>query len=177
MKTGAIVPSSNKLARTITDVANLPSAKSIVEIGSGTGVFTQIILQRLPENAVFFALEINPTFVEETKKRCPDAIVYQDSVANISDYLKKHNINQCDCIISSVPIAGFRKKQQEQLLRTISNVLNPDGVFSTFTYLHSYLFPGGFFIRNFMKTMFKEPTKSKIIWRNFPPAFVYSYQK
>ncbi len=176
-KTGAIIPSSNRLARAIIESSNLHNARSVVEIGSGTGVFTQEIVRQISENTVFFALEINPKFVKETKKRCPDAIVYQDSVANIQKYLKKHHLNRCDCIISSLPLASFNRKQQELSLQAIFDVLHPDGIFSTFTYVHSQFLPGGIFTRNKLEEMFEKVRKKKIIWRNLPPASVYFCRK
>lgn len=177
IKTGAIIPSSERLAISIINTTNLHNARSVVEIGSGTGVFTQKIVGQISDDTIFFALEINPRFVKETKKRCPDVIVYQDSAANLQNYLKKHNLNRCDCIISSLPLASFNRKQQEQLLQTIFDALHPDGIFSTFTYVHSRFLPGGIFTRNKLEQMFETVRKTKIIWRNFPPASVYFCRK
>ena len=90
-KTGAIATSSNRLAELITESANLPKAKTVVELGSGTGAFTEKILKKINENTIFFSIELNPYFAKETKKRCPDAIVYNDSAENLREYLLKHN--------------------------------------------------------------------------------------
>lgn len=177
VKTGAIVPSSKKLAQLITDTSNISDARFIVEIGSGTGVFTEKIVQQISKDAIFFVLEVNSQFIEETKKRCPNAIVYQDSATHIRDYLKKHNIDKCDCIISSLPWAGFSKDQQAMLLQTVVDVLKPEGLFSTFAYAHTQFFPGGRIFRNRLIDKFKYVNKTKIIWKNLPPAFVYYCQK
>ena len=67
-KTGAVAPSSKELANLIADVANLDSVSTLIEFGPGTGVITEEIMQRISEDTTFFALEINPKFVELTKK-------------------------------------------------------------------------------------------------------------
>ena len=53
--TGAIVKSSEELAELITESVNLKKAKVIVELGSGTGVFTKKILEkkRKIQNSLF----------------------------------------------------------------------------------------------------------------------------
>ena len=68
-KTGAVAPSSKTLSQLIVDSAQITKAKSVVEFGPGTGVFTQKIMETLSKDATFFALEINPAFVKATKKR------------------------------------------------------------------------------------------------------------
>ena len=115
-KTGAIAASSKHLARKIVATASLPRARVVVELGPGTGVFTELILQHLPRGAVFFALELNSGFVAETRKRCPSATVYHDSAAHIKKYLRQHGAEQCDCIISSLPWGVFEKRLQIELL-------------------------------------------------------------
>jgi len=52
--TGAIHPSSEQLADLITETAQLPNRSTIVEIGSGTGVFTETIYEKKNESADFF---------------------------------------------------------------------------------------------------------------------------
>ncbi len=102
-KTGAIAPSSSELATAITDSVDMAMAKTVVEFGSGTGVFTERILKKIGDDTVFFAMEINPSFVAKTRKRCPDAIVYQDWAENVKKYLENHGQSHCDCIVSGLP--------------------------------------------------------------------------
>ena len=91
-RTGAIAPSCEEISDLITDTAQLHKAKTVIELGSGTGVFTEKILDKISGDTTFFALEINPKFVEATKERCPDAIVYLDSA-----YWRKTQIYNTKC--------------------------------------------------------------------------------
>ncbi|MFQ5685606.1 MAG: class I SAM-dependent methyltransferase [Candidatus Scalindua sp.] len=176
-KTGAVAPSSEGLADLITDTAGLHSASAVIEFGTGTGVFTEKIIQKISDETRFFALEINPDFVEATRKRCPEAVVYQDSASNAKKHLDELGINECDCIICGLPWAAFGEELQNELLDTIIDVLKPGGRFLTFAYLQGLLLPAGMRFKQKLSTRFNSVTKTKPIWLNFPPAFVYCAEK
>ncbi len=176
-KTGSITPSSKKLSNLITDKAQLNKLSIVVEFGSGNGAFTEKILEKLADNAIFFALEINPEFAEVTKQRCPKAIVYNDSAQNVKHYLKKHGKESCDCIISGLPWTIFESSLQSSLLRTAYDILKPGGKLLTMIYIHRVpsLTARGF--KTKLYNTFPIVTKSKTVWLNIPPAFIYCAEK
>jgi len=176
-KTGAIAPSSEGLANLITTAADLSNASAIIEFGSGTGVFTEKILQKISIGARFFVLEINPDFVTATRKRCPGVIVYQDSASNAKKYLHEFGLKECDCIICGLPWASFSDDLQNELLDTIIDVLKPGGRFLTFAYLQGLLLPAGMRFREKLKTRFNKVNKTRTVWLNIPPAFIYCAKK
>jgi phosphatidylethanolamine/phosphatidyl-N-methylethanolamine N-methyltransferase len=176
-KTGAIAPSSASLADLITDTADLHNASAVIEFGTGTGVFTEKILQKISDETRFFALEINPDFVAATRKRCTEAVVYQDSASNAKKYLGEFGISECDCIICGLPWASFSEDLQNELLDTIIDVLRPGGKFLTFAYLQGLLLPAGMRFRKKLSTRFNKVTKTRTVWLNIPPAFVYCAEK
>ena len=102
-KTGAIAPSSRRLSELITDRAELGRAGSVLELGPGTGVFTEKILEKIPQGAVFLSLETNPHFVTATKRRCPTATIYNDNAVNAGRYLRIHGLSHCDRVICGLP--------------------------------------------------------------------------
>ncbi len=176
-KTGAVAPSSKGLADLITDTANLSGTSAVIEFGPGTGVFTEKIFQKISKNTKFFALEINPDFVEATRNRCPEVIVYQDSAANAKKYLNELGLKECDCIICGLPWASFSEDLQNELLDTILDVLKPGGKFLTFAYLQGLLLPAGMRFKKKLSTRFKKVTKTRTVWLNILPAFVYCAEK
>jgi len=176
-KTGAVAPSSEGLADLITDTADLHNASAVIEFGTGTGVFTEKILQKIHDETRFFALEINSDFVKVTRKRCPEVVVYQDSAANAKKYLGELGINECDCIICGLPWAAFSEELQNELLDTIIDILGPGGKFLTFAYLQGLLLPAGMRFKRKLSTRFNSVTKTRTVWLNFPPAFVYCAEK
>jgi len=126
---------------------------------------------------MFFSIEISDKFTKETKKKCPDAIVYNDSAENIKKYLIKHNKKNCDCIISGLPWAAFDKNLQNKVLSSVYDSLEEEGFFLTFAYIQGLLLPSGINFNKLLKEKFKTVKKTRIIWWNLPPAFVYLCKK
>ncbi len=176
-RTGSIAPSCEDLCNLITDEADLDNMQTVIEFGPGTGVFTEKILEKISDEATFFAMELNPTFIEVTKDRCPGVVIYNDSAENSKKYLEIHGKTECDCIISGLPWTAFGPKLQDSLLNSIWDILSPGGRFLTFSYSHSLLFPTAKRFRSKLKSMFPEVVESKTVWSNFPPAFVYCAKK
>jgi phospholipid N-methyltransferase len=176
-KTGAIAPSSKSLADLITDAADLSNASTVIEFGPGTGIFTEKILQKISKETKFFALEINPDFVKATTNRCPKVNIYHDSATNAKKYLYNLDLKECDSIICGLPWASFSESLQNELLDTIVDILKPGGRFLTFAYLQGLLLPAGIRFKKTLSTRFKNLTKTKTVWLNFPPAFVYCAEK
>jgi phospholipid N-methyltransferase len=175
--TGAVAPSSDGLAHLITTTADISNASTVIEFGSGSGVFTEKIHQKIPAGSLFIVMEINPHFAEATRKRCPEVIVYQDSASNAKKYLYESGLKVCDCIICGLPWASFSEELQNELLDTIIDILKPGGKFLTFAYLQGLLLPAGIRFKKKLKTRFRQVIKTRTVWRNIPPAFIYCATK
>lgn len=171
--TGAIASSSPELANLITDTASLKRRNTILEIGSGMGIFTKRIYDIMDKSSKFFVIELNPKFARETKKQCPNIEVYNDSATNINKYLSRMNLGGCDCIISSLPWTAFSNNSQNNLLDSIHASLLPGGIFLTFVYIHSQFMPSGTRFRKKLIEKFGNINKTHTVWKNIPPAFIY----
>lgn len=171
--TGAIAASSEELSELLVLTANIKEAKCIVEFGPGTGAVTKKILKYKNPDALFFAIEMNPVFVEATKKSCPGAVVYHDNAINLPKYLEKHNQKSCDVIYSGLPWSLIDDKIQDKLLEVIYDNLKEGGEFLTFAYIHGIYLPNGLRFRKKIEKRFKKVEKTKTVWLNTPPAFVY----
>ena len=176
-KTGAILPSSDKLCNMMVDLAGVSEASTIIEYGPGTGVITERVMNKKSPESLFFAMEINDKFVEATKMRCPDAIVYQDSALNAGIHLEMHGKSGCDIILSSLPWLTFDAELQQSLLDSIYKLLNPGGKFLTYAYVPGLIFPAAWRLKNKIVTTFDSVTKSRVVWSNVPPAFIYIAEK
>lgn len=173
LQVGALLPSSRLLAESMMKMAGVNRASSVVELGSGTGVVTEVIQCALPPGATFFAIEINPVFVQETRRRCPSVTVHQRSAIDLPQLLKEEGVGNVDTIISSLPWAGFSYEEQDRILEAIIQSLVRGGRFVTFTYLSSLLLPAGRRFHRELQRRFDHLQKSPILWRNIPPAIVY----
>lgn len=176
--TGALGPSSKALAEAVTDIARLSGAKSIVEYGSGEGVFTEAIYRKMDKDALFIAMEINPVLVEATRKRCPEVKVVHDGAQNARKYLQEYGKDHCDAIVSGLPWTRFDDELQDEVLNATYELLAPGGRFVTFAYAFSPIFPSGrrFFLDKLPKR-FPRVNRTGPILKNFPPCHVYIAEK
>lgn len=171
--TGGLAPCGKPIIELVTNSVDLPNAKTVVELGPGTGVFTEVILQKINPDALFFAIEINPDFVKATRERCPEAIVYQDSAENLDKYLDKHNVGKVDCIVSTLPWTLLGDDLREGILRKVKASLKPGGEFITVCYLHGKPLPGGRKFQKLLDQEFPNVNPTKPVWNRFLPMFAY----
>ena len=172
-QTSAIMPSSELLASKMIPIENILKATCIVELGPGTGIFTRKIINQINGGKVFFALEINLSFVVHLKRKFPNISIHEDSAENIEKYLQIHNKKFADIVISSLPWSSFTKQKQELILAEIIKNLKEGGEFITYSYIHTRIFPRSKYFKKLLQDYFSEVKISKIIWENIPPAVVY----
>jgi len=173
MATGAIVPSSDALGRAVVRNLDLSNAHAIVEYGPGTGAFTTYVLQAMNRKAKFIAIEINPRLADLFRVKHPKVRIFEDSVANARAICTKAGMDQVDCVVSGLPWASFPGKMQIEILDEMMRVLKPGGQFVTFAYVHGVILPPGRRFSKILPRYFKSVSKSPVVWRNVPPAFVY----
>ena len=78
-----------------------------------------------------------------------------------------------DAILSGLPWANFSRELQERLLGAVVAGLRPGGRFATFAYVPAAHFPPGRRFRALLEASFPRVETTRLVYRNFPPAFVY----
>ncbi len=153
--------------------AGLADADAVLEYGPGTGVFTGHILRELGPQSKFAAIEINPRFAAMFKAAYPGVALFQDSVENVRAICDSMQFETVDCVISGLPWAFFSESMQITFLDQMMRVLKPGGRFITFGYLQSLTLPAARRLVALLPAYFTTVSRSRIVWLNFPPAFVY----
>lgn len=178
LNTGALCASSTFLSKEITKHIGIEKAKSIVELGSGTGAVTRHIVDSVHNNTAFFAVELNPDIYNAFKTRFPKVKVYNRCASELPEIVKGEGLGHgVDIIISGLPWASFSDKLQDSLLDAVMQSLRPGGVFTTFAYLQGTILPTGIKFKHRLRKHFSEVHKSRVVWANIPPAFVYRCRK
>lgn len=170
---GALSPSSRALAKAMIRGCALQRADTVVEMGPGTGAFTGLIRDRIGTNTTFIALELDSDHARRLRGRFPEIAVYNDSAERMSDYLGLHRKEKADYIICGLPWASLPGPVQARIMTAILNSLAPDGLFTTFAYLHARWLPKAQQFRRTLRQQFGRVEISPVIWANLPPAFVY----
>ena len=176
-ESGAIMPSSKFLANTITSSIGLEHAKSIVELGPGTGVFTKTIIEKMGKDAHFFAVERNDDIYEHFIEAYPKVKAYNLCASELLKMMSEEGIDKLDIVLSGLPWAAFPQDVQSMIMDSVVEALKDGGVFTTFAYLQGFMLPAAHRFKALLKDKFSSVQTSKIVWRNAPPAFVYRCRK
>jgi phospholipid N-methyltransferase len=176
-KTGAVAPSSRWLAARMVEDVGLASARTVVELGPGTGAITRAIVPELGTTTLFVAVEYNPGFAAELKRRFPRATVVNDTAERLPELLAEQGRERADCVLSSLPFAAFPHGLQRRLLDAALRSLVPGGLFVTYAYVPAAWLKPGRLLRSLLSSRFERVDTTPIVWRNLPPAFVYRCRK
>ncbi len=159
--TGAVLPSSKRLAREMAQYIQLSEQGMVVELGAGTGVMTQAMLDRGIQEEKIIAIEYAPRLVKTLRKRFPTMHIIEGDAAQLDQLLKNMSV-QIDAVISGLPLRSLPEAVSNNILAKIPQVLSKQGRYIQFT----YDIRSGY---SFYPPRYK-PVDFKIIWRNIPPA-------
>ncbi len=164
---GAIAPSSRFLARKMLRNVDFDHAKSIVEYGPGTGVFTAELIARMRPDAKLIVIEQNDAFYNLLHDRyghLKNVMLVHDSATNVETVLAVYGMKTVDCIVSGLPFAALPVDVSDEILKRTVRLIGTKGMFITFQYT--------LLKKNFMHGFFKHITITKE-YRNMPPAYVF----
>ena len=167
---GAIASSSKFLAEKLVKAGNLENAKVIIELGAGTGIITEKILELMPKDAILLSFEINSSLSRHIEENIKDERlrVINDDARHIAEHINKLGFQYIDCVISGLPLAVFSKEERRQILDAIDNCLSKKGKYVQFQYSISDILA--------LKKVFPRVSLD-FEMRNIPPAFVYVCSK
>ncbi len=173
---GAVAPSSRALAEEMVQGIDLSGPTNVVELGPGTGVVTRAIAERLGAKAHALAIDVEPAFVAAIARRFPRVEAICASAANLPSLLRERDMFPAAHIISGLPFASLSADVTETILDAVTESLARGGTFTTFQYLNGYPTPlAKAFRRAMSERMGTEPSR-RVVWRNFPPAFVLTWR-
>ena len=97
-KIGSVTPSSRFLTQKMLGELPWDEMESIVELGAGTGVFTEYIAQHKKESCKAVIIEQDTFMLRELEHRFPE-LLYGSQAENLPFILQKFGLEKVDCII------------------------------------------------------------------------------
>ena len=169
-RVGAVAPSGRALANLIT--ADLtPAHLPILELGPGTGAFTQTLIARgVPEHRVAL-VEADATFAENLARRFPLARVLAMDATNLAQLSKVFD-EPAGAIISGLPLLSMPGDKVVAILQGAFRHLREGGTLYQFTYLPRCPVPS-----RVMSELNLEASRMGCAWANLPPAFVFRIRR
>jgi phospholipid N-methyltransferase len=174
---GALTASSRALAEAMVTGLDLERSRHIVELGPGTGALTGAIVDRLGTDSRFLAIDIDPRFVQQIRKRWPDVECVCASAERVDALATERGMLPVDHIVSGLPFVSLPLPMTREILASIGRALRPGGTFTTFQYVHGYRLPSAVAFRRRMSALMGGTPHRYFVFRNFPPALVLTWTK
>jgi phospholipid N-methyltransferase len=135
-----------------------------VELGGGTGAVTEALLARgiPPERLV--VIERAPTLAAVLRARFPRVQVVEGDAMHLTDLLRGEE--GIAAVVSGLPLRSLPPRVVAIIIRQVSEVLKPGGLFVQFTY---HLRPQRSLSQRFAAV------SSRLVWGNLPPARVWAF--
>lgn len=186
---GSIIPSFKGLAKEI--VSEIPKFTSVIgakrvilEIGPGTGSFTEKIIKRMGPDDVLHLVEFDEKFCEILTQTYRDLILTGKLVIYNQDILRFSPELKYDFIVSGLPLNAFNPEMVSKIFEKIKELSEPGK--TKFSYFEYLLVPT--IVKLFantakaakldriqsIKDQFQRahPFRNKNVYFNFPPATV-----
>lgn len=165
----SIMPSSRFLERRIVDVAGVPQAATIVELGPGTGGTTRAILHAMRDDARLLSIEINPQ-LHACLNGIGDGrlIAHSGSAERLGEALETYGLGPPDAVISGIPFSAMDRPTATRIVEAVASSLAPEGCFV------AYQASGR--VAELTRPFF-EQTHLETVLLNMPPVQVYRWTK
>lgn len=128
---GSVIPSSRWLEQRLVRQACIAQARTVVELGPGTGGTTAALLQAMSPAARLLAIELDPAFHQHLRATIADPrlTLESGSAARIADYLRAHRLPAPDAIVSGIPFSTMPPEVSDRIAAGVAQVLRPGGRF------------------------------------------------
>lgn len=169
----SVWPSSRFLtAQMFRDLA-LGDGDVVLEYGPGTGSFT-VEIERLRARGVqieYLGVEKDRGMHQFLERRFPDLDFVLGDAADALELCAARGLPAATAILSGLPLVLMDDPVVCRIIDATRHCLRPDGVFRTFSYVHSYPSRRAGDLRNMIKECFEVYELSRPVVRNMPPAF------
>lgn len=167
---GALAPSGRPLAIAMATATGL-AGKYILEIGPGTGVITEALLEAGAAPEKLWLLERDRRLAAILERKFPDLNILVGDARELTRLIDPHRSVPFDVVFSSLPLLNMRKKEIHMILTEILALLDRRGELIQYSY--STRPP-------ISETLCRElgitGVRAATVLRNLPPARVWKYR-
>lgn len=128
---GSVIPSSRRLEQRLVREACIGEARTVVELGPGTGGTTAAFLRAMPSAGRLLAIELDENFHAHLAESITDPrlILELGSAERLADYLSAHRLAAPDAIVSGIPFSTMPPEVSDRVAASVARVLRPGGRF------------------------------------------------
>jgi phosphatidylethanolamine/phosphatidyl-N-methylethanolamine N-methyltransferase len=169
LKTGAVAPSGKHLARAMAQVIDPADPGPVIELGPGTGVVTEAIVERGVDPSRIVAIEFNPDFAKLLRQRFPTATILDGDAYAVASLFGALGGEPAVATISSLPLFTEPPGKRVAMVMDCFHSMRPGSPFIQFSY--ALVSPVPKMIHGM------RVDTSDWILKNVPPARVWTYRR
>ena len=166
----SIVASSKFAERRIVRAADVRQARTVVELGPGTGGTTRALLCAMQADARLLAIELSPVFHARLRARLvdPRLIMQPGSAEQLMEFLQRWSLPAPDVVVSGIPFSTMPPAMAARVAAAIATCLTPGGRFVAYQ------------VRTRVSEVITPHLGAAVVaweWLNVPPVRVYRWVK
>lgn len=166
---GSVIPSSRYLKKHIIEMTDISSAKTIVELGPGTGGTTRSFLESMRSDAILLVIEINPDFISLLNRiEDPRLIRHHGNACDLIKILAEYQLAPPDVIVSGIPFSTMPMAFGQAIIDAIAQSLASEGCFLAYQFRDR--------VEELASRVFG-PAQIEFELLNIPPVHLYCWQK
>jgi phosphatidylethanolamine/phosphatidyl-N-methylethanolamine N-methyltransferase len=172
---GAVIPSGRLLAEAMahaTVAAMAGRTGHVIELGAGTGKVTRALLTAAIDPHRLALVERDPELARFLRGHFPGPRIVEGDAARLPELLGRHGITEVAAVVSSLPLLSLPSEVVSGIVRGVFECLPAGAALVQFTYGPSPPVP-----RLLRERFGLVGTSSRRIWRNVPPAVVWTFRR
>ena len=169
LKIGAIAPSSRELAAAMARLGPADSQDPVIELGGGTGVITQALLEAGIAPTRLIVVERDEALHDLLVKRFPAVRILFGNAADLPSLLRPLGITRACAVVSGLPLLAMRDAMRDRIVDESFALLGTGAPFIQFTYGLASPIPR-------RRLGVHGEVKSRVL-NNLPPASVWLYHR
>jgi phosphatidylethanolamine/phosphatidyl-N-methylethanolamine N-methyltransferase len=172
---GAVVPSGRLLAEAMarTTFAEMKGREGhVIELGAGTGEVTKALLAAgIPADRLAL-VERDPELASFLRRHFAGPRIVEGDAARLSRILAEQGIGAVSAVVSSLPLLSLPADVVRGIVEGVFDALPRGGALVQFTYGPAQPVP-----RSLSQALRLVGTRGPRIWRNIPPAVVWTFRR
>ncbi|QEG27139.1 16S ribosomal RNA methyltransferase KsgA/Dim1 family protein [Gemmata obscuriglobus] len=164
----SFAPSSRFMARKLLDGIDWAHARSIVELGAGTGPITAELVRLAHPKARLVVIELDPVLCGRLQARfreSPNVEVVLGDATKFGEILAARGIPKVDHVLSGLPLPSFPAAARDAILETSAKTISAGGTFRQLTVMPLIYYK--------MYRRYFEDVRFRFVPFNLPPGGVY----
>jgi len=172
---GAVVPSGRLLAEAMarTTFAEMKGREGhVIELGAGTGEVTKALLAAgIPADRLAL-VERDPELASFLRRHFAGPRIVEGDAARLPKILSEQGIGSVSAVVSSLPLLSLPADVVRGIVEGVFGALPRGGALVQFTYGPAQPVP-----RSLSQALRLVGTRGPRIWRNMPPAVVWTFRR